>query len=157
MAEVEDIPADLRALARRVPDRTRMGLSPLELELRCAEAASILAEAEETGEGRKADRLRAKARLILNAATPSGVAATLTLMNAQIREARLQGADKQAARLELERDDFMKRHPQPDPARVLARVTAEVSRMLPPIPPAPSPRLSAITRRVGGKSKRGHR
>lgn len=153
MAEVTDVDPDLRALARRVPDRTRMALSPLDLEIRCAEAASILAEADDAGEGRKADRLRRDARNVLNAVPPDGFLVTVRLMNEQIRQFRLEGADKRAAMLEAERDDFVKRNRQPEPERAYAIISREVSKLT--IPPAES--KNAFTRRFGGKSKKGHR
>jgi hypothetical protein len=145
MAEIENCPADLRALARRVPDRIRMALSPLELEIRCTEAASILAEAEDAGEGRKGDKLRRDARNVLNAVAPDGFHLTVRLMNDQIREFRLQGADKRAAMLEAERDDFVKRNRQPDPERAYAVISREVGKLM--IPPATQSKIFRRKRR----------
>ena len=143
MAGVNDVDPDLRALARRVPPERLEYLSPFELQLRLEEAAALLAEAETEGPGRKADRLRHQAKRVLQALTPQGYSLALETYAQEIRQARLDGADRRAVVLEQELAELDRMNPQPSPERMIAHAKA----VLPPIPPPQKSRL--FSRRKG--------
>lgn len=151
MATVEDVSPDLRALARRVPVDTIGLLSPLELQLRCEEAAALIAEAADS-EGRKADRLRSQANRLLKAMSPNGYNLAIHMLAEEERQARLDGAERRAEAARESARELDRQHPQPDPARVVAHAKAKLTKLT--IPPAPGG--STFSRRFGRKRTRRH-
>jgi hypothetical protein len=151
-ASVEDVPADLRALARRVPPERLQYLSAQELADRCAEAAALFGEADTAGPGHKPDRLRRQAKRVLEAMSPAAYNLAMHILAEEKHQAELDGNDARVADLREQARSLDQNHPQPDPAREVARLTAEVARLtIPPAPPG-----SALTRRFG-RSRRQSR
>jgi beta-glucosidase-like glycosyl hydrolase len=155
VAEVSDAESDLRALARRIPDDIRASLSKTEMHLRLTEAANLLADAETAGSEVKADRLRARAGLVLKAATPDSYAATMRVLGDELKAAELDGDTRRALEIQGAMQRFDRRNPQVSEETLMTAAYAAVSRMkLPPIPPPEAHSRSALTRRFGRKPRK---
>jgi hypothetical protein len=147
LAEVEDIPGDLRSLARRVPENIRVNLSVLELRLRCEEASALLAEADAATDQVKADRLRAKGGRILRAISPGGFKIATDTMEAELREAELAGDRPRVHVLQEEIRAFARRNPQVSEERIRQAAEAAIFRQIHAV--KESPRHSRLfSRRV---------
>jgi hypothetical protein len=150
VASVSDAEPDLRALARRIPDDIRQSLSKLEMHLRLTDVAGILADAELAGAGRKADRLRQKAGLILKADSPGTYAITVAALEGELSQASLDGDHARARQITQAIRRYEIRHPQPSLEVIVSAAKAAVARLK--IPPC-EPR-SSLVRRFNPKRRR---
>lgn len=151
MATCYDVDPPYRDLAARVPEDIRESLSPLDLQLRCAEAFQIIADADDLTDEVKKSREKARAAKVLKAASPDSYAIVMRVMGDELGAARLDGDDRQAYEIQCAMRDYARRNPQPDPQTVMAAANAMVTRLRIP-PPMPSNR-SALTRRFGRKTR----
>jgi hypothetical protein len=151
VAAIFDVEEPYRDLAARVPESVREDLTPLELRLRVTEAFQIIADDDLSNEVKR-DREKARASRLLKACAPSGYAGVMNLLEAQIREAELNGDQRRAYELRSQASEFIFNNPQPSLETMLSAAKAQVSRLRIP-PPMPSNK-SAITRRFGKKSRK---
>jgi hypothetical protein len=107
MASVEDVPEDLRPLARQVPFEYRIKQSPAELRARCEEASELLAEADgKKSKARDAERM-------LSAVPQADFERYSAAIINQIREADLRGDGSTSSALKKTLQDLDKENPQP--------------------------------------------
>ena len=95
MAEVEDIPQDLRGLARRVPPSTRAALTRFDLGSRCEAAAVLITEADQESDPLRAHRKRSQAGRFA-AMTPEAYSAEVGRLRDELEEAKRRGDDQSA-------------------------------------------------------------
>jgi hypothetical protein len=150
VASVEDAEPDLRALARRIPDDIRQSLTKLELHLRLTDAAGRLADAEMAGEGRKADRLRQKAALILKADAPGTYSVTMAALESERAAASLDNDHARTRQIEQAIRRYEARNPQPSLEVITSAARAAVAQLK--IPPAP--KGASFTRRFDRRIRR---
>ena len=112
MCAVEDLPADLRSLARLVPEDVRAGCSPLELRLRCEYAASLIGDAEALADVRKAGKLRDKANRVLRAVSPEAYAIAHSRLDEELAGVSREGDTRRAGELLYEIRQLERQHPQ---------------------------------------------
>lgn len=113
LATPEDLPAELRALARRVPTTARLNMSAVELELRCEEAASLLAEADMADSEDAARAKRREADRVINAMSMGAFLAEKSRLEGSLAEARLKQGSYEAADRADELRRLYRQHPQP--------------------------------------------
>jgi hypothetical protein len=134
VADLADLPSELRTVGYRVPPRIRLNMTPVELLVRTQEVAALLAEAEDTGN----DRLRIRANRLAKSMSPQGYRLALDTLGEEIRQARLNGEDQRAYALQLELERLSRENPQPDPERALDVLQEEVNRRVKMPPPTKS-------------------
>lgn len=130
MASVDDVPPDLRPLARKVPHEYREKLTPVELSARCEEAAELFAQAD-----RDENRVKRKqADRFLSAMPMADLTVFRQAIEMQIREAELNEAALEAGQLRELLSRLDRENPQPyerliaaygEQARELARNVQE--------------------------------
>jgi hypothetical protein len=113
MATIESLPAELRALARRVPYESRINQSIPELQARCEDAAGLLAEADTEADEARARRKRKEADRMLNSMSVETFLKEQGRLLDSIDKAKAVegGYAVQALTEELQR--LLKDHPQP--------------------------------------------
>lgn len=126
MAEVEDAPADLRALARRIPALTRASLTAFEMTSRCEHAAVLLAEADSITDPAKADRKRSEAGKYLRAMSSASFDAEMGRLGDELADARKRGDDRAAWEAAEDMGQLDRNHPQVPPEKVLDQAMAAV-------------------------------
>jgi len=111
MASVDDVPDDLKGLARTVAPLTRSTMDPVELRLRCEFAAQLigLAALSDESEGRQ---LRRKARRHLEALPISAVRQRCEQLQELAAQARLNDDDRAERELLDEAADLVQANPQ---------------------------------------------
>lgn len=93
-------------------------MTAFDLTQRCEYASSILADADETSDPVKADRLRSQAGRVLRACSPATYAAELDRLDGEARKARLNQDARGEYQVMEEMRLLARRHPQPDPQKV---------------------------------------
>jgi hypothetical protein len=149
MASVTDVDSDLRSLARRVPEDVRASLTPVELRLRCTEAAQLIGDSEVSGD----DRKRSRAQKLLKAASSTSYSMTMSVLSDELRQAQLDRDDGKAYEIQQAMRRYDRENPQPSENTVIAHIRAELPKLKIPGPPPPS--RSALGRRFGMKSRKG--
>jgi hypothetical protein len=156
MATIYDLDPDLRQLGRRIPADILASLSPLEAQLRVEAASALIAEAEGFSDSAKADRYKAKASRMLGAMSPGSLSLALSILGDELRDARLRQADREAYAITQQMRDLERRHPQPDPERLVAAAQAAITRnrklTVPPSPPG-----SIFSRALHGPKRKKNR
>ena len=111
MATVDDVPDDLRHLARVVPPLTRYSMDPVELRLRCEFAAQLIGLASLSDDA-EARQLRRKARQHLEAMSIYSLTQQTEHYRELAREAALNNDEKTAEHWLDEAAELMRRNPQ---------------------------------------------
>lgn len=124
MAEVEDIPQDLRGLARRVPPLTRAALTRFDLGSRCEAAAVLITEADQESDPLRAHRKRSQAGRLLAAMTPEAYSAEVGRLRDELEEAKRRGDDQSAWQAGEDLRELDRRHPQVPAEKVLDQAVA---------------------------------
>jgi hypothetical protein len=110
LASIDDIPLDLRALARVIPPLTMAFLTPGELLLRCEFAAQQIAVADLSDES-EARRLRRKARQHLESLSLQQLADAQADLQQRLSAASREGDDRLAAFLHEQLESLPDRNP----------------------------------------------
>lgn len=113
MATVDELPEDLRPLGRRVPSEVRLNQSQAELEIRCAEAQSLIAQADSAEDETKARRLRRDAEKYLTAMSLGAFMAEQGRLLDAIGQAKRNQATYEASALTDEMRRLVRDNPQP--------------------------------------------
>ena len=111
MATVDDVPDDLRYLARVVPPLTRSTMTPVELTLRCEYAAQLIGLAALSDDG-EARQLRRRARQHLEALSVYSLGEQTAHYKELAREAALNNDERAADRWLEEASELVRRNPQ---------------------------------------------
>jgi hypothetical protein len=111
MADVYDVPGDIRNLARVIPPLTRALMEPVELRLRCEFAAELIGIAA-LADDAEASQLKRKARKHLEAMSLAALNRAIARLNEKAREADLNNDERTAAGYRDEAADLFRRHPQ---------------------------------------------
>jgi hypothetical protein len=113
LANVEDLPEDLRPLARRVPTESRLNQSLPELKARCEEASALLAEADMASDEDQARRKRREADRMLSAMSLETFVLEQQRLLSAIGEAQKIEGGYEAAHLTDELNQLIRDNPQP--------------------------------------------
>jgi hypothetical protein len=111
MASVEDVPDDLKSLARVIPPLTRSTMTDVELRLRCEFAAQLIGLAALSDDG-EARQLRRKARQHLEALSVHSLGEQTEHYKELAREAALNNGERAADSWLEEASDLVRRNPQ---------------------------------------------
>jgi hypothetical protein len=111
MASIDDVPDDLKGLARVVAPLTRSTMTPVELNLRCEFAAQLVGLAALSDEG-EARQLRRKARQHLEALSAHSLGEQTAHYKELAREAALNNDERTADSWLDEASDLVRRNPQ---------------------------------------------
>jgi hypothetical protein len=117
---VEQLPGELRALARRIPVESRAGQSVFELTQRVEYCQQLLAEADTADDEHKARLIRKKADRILQAVSLETLSTESARLTGELAAAHLRGDDRRAAELLQEVRALELGNPQPPADRLLA-------------------------------------
>jgi hypothetical protein len=153
MATIYDLDPDLRQLGRRIPADVMANLSPLEAQLRVEAASALIAEADLASDSRKGDRYRSKAGRMLQAMSPQALHAAMSILEGELRDAGLRGADREAYAIGQQIRDLERRNPQPSPERLVAAAQAAITRNRKLTIP-PTPQNSIWGRRLHGPKRK---
>jgi hypothetical protein len=124
---VEQLPEELRALARRVSPETRANQSVTELTQRVEYSIQLLAEADIASDEHRARLIRRKADRVLRAISLETLSSESARLNRELAAAHRDGDDRRAAEILLEIRGLALRNPQPPADRIAGAAVAAVS------------------------------
>jgi hypothetical protein len=113
LAVPEDLPEDLRAIARRIPTESRLNQSVPELKARCEEVQGLLAQADTADDPDKARRLRKEADRMINGLSLQTFILAQGKLLERIGEASKVEGSYEAAHIQDELQKLTRDNPQP--------------------------------------------